>query len=48
MVVAASTVGLIQLAAGLIALAFLKPALSNWGSSGSKSFALFVVAIAVW
>jgi signal transduction histidine kinase len=42
------TVAAIQAFGGLVSLAFLRPAVANWEQPASRSFAAFVVAIALW
>jgi len=48
MVLEAWTVSVIQAFSGLVSLSFLRPALANREKPASRSFAAFVVAIALW
>jgi hypothetical protein len=45
---APETVGTVQAVAGVLAVAFLYPPLKNRETPGSRPFALFVAAIALW
>ncbi|WP_049926258.1 histidine kinase N-terminal 7TM domain-containing protein [Natronomonas moolapensis] len=48
MVIDAQTVGGLQLVAGVLALALLKPAVNNIDTPGSKGYALLTVGTALW